>query len=88
MASPSSPHLAALIQDVLGASLDAARLWAQASEEIQSSIGLGTGKMDVALSDTGKHLQFFMGTPEYAICPHARCPMSAMSFEIVERDMG
>ena len=87
MASPSSPHLAALIQDVLRASLDAARLWAQASEEIQSPISLGTDEIDVALSDTEKYLQIFMGALEYAILPHARSPVFAKSFGIANRDI-
>ena len=37
--------------------------------------------------DTEKNLQFFMGTSEYAIFPHARSPMFATSFGIVNRDM-
>ena len=77
----------ALIQDALRASPDAARLWSQVSEEIQSSNTLGNDKMGVALSDTGKYLQFFMGAPEYAIAPHARSPVSAKSFGTVNRDI-
>ena len=87
MACPSSSHLAALIQDALRASPDAARLHTQASEEIQSPIGLGTGKMDAALSGTEKYLQFSVGTLVDAIFPHARSLMFAKSFGIANREM-
>ena len=87
IASPSSPPLVALIQDVLRASPDAAWLRTQESEEIQSPIGLGAGEMDVALSDTEKYPQIFMGTLGYAIFPHTRSPLLAKSFGIAKRDM-
>ena len=87
MASPSSSHLAALIQDVLRASPDAAQSRNQAAKEAQSPIGLGTGKRDAALSDTEKHLQFFSGALEYATFPHARNTMLAKSLGIVNSEM-
>ena len=85
MASPSSSHLVALIQEVLRASPDAGRLWNQTAEEIQLASGLGTGEKEVVLSDTEKYLHFCMGTLEYAVSPHARSPMFAKSFGIANR---
>ena len=84
MASLSSSHLAALIQEVLRASPGAARLCTQALEEIQSPIILGTDEIDAASSGADKYLQFLMGALEYAISPHARSPL----FREVYRDFG
>ena len=87
MASHSSSHPVALIPDALRASPDAARLWTHASEEIQSSVGLGTGKMDAGFSGAEEYIQFFMGTLEYAIFPHARSPVCAKSLGAANRGM-
>ena len=76
-----------MIQDALRASPDAARLWNQVSEEIQSSSTLGHDQIGVALSDSEKYLQFFTGALEYAMCPHARSPVFAKSFGIANRDI-
>ena len=47
---------------------------------------LGAGKMDAALSGAEEYLQIIMGALEYAIFPHARSPMFAVSFGSVNRD--
>ena len=76
-----------MIQDALRASPDAARLWNKVSEEIQSPKTLGPDPMGVALSDSDRYIQFFIGNLEYAIFPHARILVFAMSFGKKKRDM-
>ena len=87
MASPSSPPPVAWIQEALRANPYAARLWIQASEEIQSPITLENDKNEVALSDADEYLQFVMGALEHAIFPRARSPVFAKSFGIANRDV-
>ena len=72
---------------MLRVSPDAARFWAQASEEIQSPFSLGPDRIDGGSSGAEKNLQFFAGALEYAIFPHARSPMFAKSFGVENRDM-
>ena len=76
-----------MIQDALRARPDAARLRKQVLTEIQPSSNLGPAPSDAVLSDSEKYLQFLMGNLEYAIFPHARIPVFAMSFGTKNRDM-
>ena len=76
-----------MIQDALRARPDAARLRKQVLTEIQPSSNLGPAPSEAVLSDSEKYLQFLMGNLEYAIFPHARIPVFAMSFGTKNRDM-
>ena len=48
---------------------------------------LGAGKMDAGISGAEEYIQFFLGTLEYAISPHARSPVFAKSLGAANRGM-